>query len=85
MPRYLVEIYVPRARGDDADASGRRARIAAEAMSRRGVPIRLVRTTVLPDDETCFHLVEAASPGEVGELCRLAGLGRVRIVAAVES
>ena len=85
MPSYLVEMYVPLAHAGEADAAGRRARIAADEMSRRGVPIRLVRTTVLPDDETCFHLVEALSQGEVGELCRLAGLGHVRIVPAVET
>ena len=85
VPSYLVEMYVPRARAGDAHASGRRARAAAEEMSHGGVPIRFVRTTALPDDETCFHLVEAPSSAEVGALCRRAGLGHVRIVHAVET
>jgi hypothetical protein len=48
------------------------------------VPIRYVRTTVLPDDETCFHIVEALSAQAVGELCRRTGLEHARIVTAVD-
>lgn len=58
MPTYLVEAYMPHAQ--EARAAGRRARAAAEELSREGVPIHYVRTTFLPDDETCFHLFEAA-------------------------
>jgi hypothetical protein len=43
-----------------------------------------VRATFLPDDETCFHLVEAPSAEAVAELSRRAGLGRARIVPVVE-
>jgi hypothetical protein len=82
---YLVEAYLPRSRARDASASGRRARAAAEELSREGLPIRHVRTTFLPDDETCFHLVQASSAAAVDELCRRAGLGQVRIVGAVET
>jgi hypothetical protein len=82
---YLVEAYLRRSRARDASASGRRARAAAEELSREGLQIRHVRTTFLPDDETCFHLVEASSAAAVDELCRGAGLGQVRIVGAVET
>ena len=85
MPSYLVEVYLPRSRADEARAAGRRARAAAEELSREGVPIRYVRTTFLPDDETCFHLFEAASAEVVQEASRRAALGRARIVAAVEA
>jgi hypothetical protein len=84
MRSYLVEVYVPRARGRDASAAARRLREAVAELSERGTPIRHVRTTFLPDDETCFHLVEAASSDVVGEVCQRAGLGHVRIVVAVE-
>jgi hypothetical protein len=43
-----------------------------------------VRTTFLPDDETCFHVFEAASEEAVGEVCRRAGIGSGRIFPAVE-
>jgi hypothetical protein len=84
MPRYLVEAYVPRSRAGGGRAAGREARAAAEVLAREGTPVRYVRTTFLPDDETCFHVFEAASEEAVGEVCRRAGIGSGRIVPAVE-
>ena len=84
MPSYLVEVYLPRSRAREARAAGRRARAAAEQLSREGVPVRYVRTTYLPDDETCFHIFEAASEEAVSEACRRAGIGTGRIVPALE-
>jgi hypothetical protein len=40
--------------------------------------------TLLPGDETCFHVFEAASEAAVAEACRLAGLETLRIVPALE-
>jgi Protein of unknown function (DUF4242) len=79
---YLAETYVARSGLDDACAAARRARAAAEELSLEGTPVRYVRTTFLPDDETCFHLIEAPSAEAVAELGRRAALGRLRIVAA---
>jgi hypothetical protein len=81
---YLVETYVPGAQAQDARVAGRRARAAARKLSREGVSVRHVRTTLLPGDETCFHLFKAASSDAVAEACRLAGLETPRIVPAVE-
>lgn len=85
MPSYLIEVYLPRSRAHEARAAGRRARLAAQELSREGVPIRFLRTTFLPDDETCFHLFEASTPGAVEEVSRRAALGRARIVRAIEA
>ena len=41
-----------------------------------------MRTTFLPNDETCFHLFEAHSIELVDEVSRRAGLGHARIVPA---
>jgi Nickel responsive protein SCO4226-like len=84
VPSYLVEAYVPRSRAQDARAAGRRARVVAERLSREGLHVRYVRTTFVPDDETCFHVFEAASAEAVDEVCQRAGLGSARIVPAVE-
>jgi hypothetical protein len=84
MPSYLVEAYVPRARAAEVRATGRGACAAAEELSREGTPVRYVRTTFLPDDETCFHVFEAASEDAVREVCGRAGIGSARIVPAVE-
>jgi Nickel responsive protein SCO4226-like len=82
VPRYLVEEYVPRSR--EARLAGRAARAAAEELAREGTPVHYVRTTFLPDDETCFHVFEAASEEAVGEVCQRARIGSGRIVRAVE-
>ena len=84
MPRYLVETYVPRTGADAARAAGRRARAAARQLSREGKPVRYVRTTFLPRDETCFHIFEAVSEDAVTEACRRAEIGSPRVVPAVE-
>jgi hypothetical protein len=80
----MVETYVPRLRTVEARAAGRRARAGADELSREGTPVWYVRTTFLPDDETCFHLFEAVSAGAVEEVSRRANLGRARVVAAVD-
>ena len=85
MPSYLVEAYMPHSHAHEARAAGRRARAAAEELSREGEPIRYVRTTFLPEDETCFHLFEAASTDAIEEVSRRAELGRARVVPAVEA
>ena len=84
MANYLVETYVPGTQAQDARAAGRRARAAARKVSRRGVSVRYVRTTLVPGDETCFHVFEAASHDAVAEVCRLAGIESPRIVPAIE-
>jgi Protein of unknown function (DUF4242) len=83
MPSYLAEVYLPRSRAHELRATARRACAAAAELSREGVPIRYIRTTYLPDDETCFHHFEAPTPAAVEEATRRAALGRVRIVPAI--
>jgi hypothetical protein len=84
VPSYLVETYVAGTRVQDARAAGRRARAAARKLSRAGVPVRYIRTTLLPGDETCFYVFEAVSHDAVAEACRLAGLETPRIVPVIE-
>ena len=84
MPTFLVETYLPRSRVADAKAIGREAGARARELTREGTQIRYVRLTLLPDDETCFHVFEAASADAVAEVCRRAGIGAGRIVSALE-
>jgi hypothetical protein len=67
--RYLFELYLSRAGSDGADGAAERARSAAEAMAREGLPVRWLRTIFVPEDETCFYLFEAGS----AEVVRAAG------------
>ncbi len=80
MLSYLVEVYLPRSRADEARATARRARAAAEQLTREGMAVHYVRTTFLPADETCFHLFEASSAEVVEEVSRRAELSRARVV-----
>jgi hypothetical protein len=84
VPGYLVEAYIPHLRIQDARAAGLHVRALAEELSREGTPVRHVRTTFVPGDETCFLFFEAASEEAVGELCRRAAIDSPRIVLAVE-
>lgn len=85
MRRYLVEVYLPRSRADEAHSTGRRARAASDDLTRHGVEVRYVRMTYMPDDDTCFYVFEAASVAIVEEACRHADLGSARIVPVIEA
>lgn len=83
MTSFLVERYAaglnePRVRSLAAEVQA-----AAEAMTRRGVPVRHVYSIFVPEDETCFHLLEAPSNEAVRAACAWAGLSFERIVETV--
>lgn len=84
MPSYLVETYVPRGRAEELEALGDELRAAIAELGREGVVVRYLRTTLVPDDETCFHVLEAPSAQAVARVCRRAGLDGTRVVSAVE-
>jgi hypothetical protein len=84
VPMYLAEAYIPRSSARGGHEAGLEARAAAEELAHEGASVRYVRTTFLPDDETCFHVFEASSEAAVQEVCRRAGIGSPRIVPAVE-
>ena len=84
MASFLVETYIPDADAQDPHVAGRRMRDAARRLSREGISVRYVRTTLLPGDEMCFHVLAADSRDAVAAACRLAGLERARIVDALE-
>jgi Protein of unknown function (DUF4242) len=73
---FLVELYVPRGSGSGVDA---------EVLARFGTGVRYVRSILVPEDETCFLLFEAASIGDVREAARIAGFPFARISEAVTS
>jgi hypothetical protein len=80
MAEYLVELYVPDALV--ADNGAELARMSATRMSHNGVPIRLVRSIFLPEDETSLLLFEAASAEVVMQTALDAGLSVDRIAEA---
>ena len=72
---YLAEGYLSRERSHELDVLTERLRVAPA--------VRHVRSYFVPDDETAFHLFEAASPDAVREALERVGL-RVDRVAGAE-
>jgi hypothetical protein len=77
VPSYLVETYAPLGRADEVEAALARLANGREA-------VRHLRATFVPEDETCFHLVEAPSLEAVREALQRAAIPYERIVEAVE-
>jgi len=77
--RYLAEFYLPGCDVDLADLA-RRARVSAERFSRTGPAVRFVGAIHAPEDESCFAIYDADSPGGVTAAGSLAGIVFDRVV-----
>jgi hypothetical protein len=82
MNEFLAEAYVSRTDADVVAHCATRAQRGAEALTREGTPVRYLRSIFVPDDETCFYLLEAASVDGVRALADRAGLHFERIAEA---
>jgi hypothetical protein len=69
--RYLVELSLPEAGWQDIDHLIRRARYSADGSANN---VRFVRAIFVPEDGSCYLLLEGASAQAVKEAGRLAGL-----------
>jgi hypothetical protein len=85
MPSYLVETYLGRGLAGERASRERRARSAAEELTRRQAPVRFDHSIYLPEDETCFFVFEAATGRDAALTARLAGLDPIRVVEADSS
>ncbi len=65
---FLAERYLPSGSRALAVAESVRVQAATEVLRVGGLPIRYLGSTLVPADETCFSLFEAASIGEVRRL-----------------
>jgi hypothetical protein len=83
MPSYLIESYLPRSRSSELPAVVGRLRHATETLTAEGTHVRHLRSTFLPSDELCLHLIEAESATTAGEASRRAAIEPARVVQAV--
>jgi len=85
VPSYLVETFLPRGAAGERAARERRARSAAEELTRKGTSVRFDRTIHVPEDEICFFVFDAPSSRDAALAGQLAELGHLRVVEAVSS
>ena len=85
MPSYLVETFLPRGGAGERTARERRARSAAEELTRQGTRVRFDRTIHVPEDEICFFVFEAPSGQEAALVAQRAELDPLRVVEAVST
>ena len=83
MASFLAESYAPRLGADGLELIVTRARAAAESLDGPSGRVRHVRSYVVPGDEMCFHVFEAASVEEVVRVSELAGIEVERVVEAI--
>lgn len=85
MPDYCLELYVAGGSRAALEEAVGRARAAAESFGARGSSVRYLRSTYLPEDETCLHFFAAASGEDVAEAARQAGLTGNRITRSIDT
>jgi len=85
MPSYLVETYLARGDADERTARERRARSAAEELTRGTTRVRFDRSIHVPDDEICFYVFDAPSARDVTHVVQRAGLDPIRVIEAISS
>ena len=88
MATYVIETYLSRARAAEFEAVTARLRdaiavtVMTMARSNAEPPVRLIRSYFVPEDETCFHVLEALSTEAAAEISRRAGLSPERVLEA---
>ena len=80
LKRFLVEAYTP-AETVICEIE-KRARRAAKELSKAGTPVRYLHPIFIPEDEICFHLLDAATSAAAAEAIRRAGVAAHRISEA---
>ena len=85
MPSYLVETFLARGQAGERAACERRARSAAEELTRESKRVRFERSIHVPEDEICFFVFDAPSGREAALVAQRAGLDALRVVEAVSS
>jgi hypothetical protein len=85
VPSYLVETFLARGAAGERQARERRARSAAEEMTREETRVRFEGSTHVPEDEICFFAFAAASAREAALVAHRAALQPLRVVEAIRS
>ena len=85
MPSYLVETYLARGLAGERSARERRARSAAEELTREHLSVRFDHSIHVPEDEICFFVFDAPTGRDAAFVAERAGLDPIRVVETVTS
>jgi hypothetical protein len=85
MPSFLVETSLARGGAGERTTRERRARSAAEELTREGTRVRFDRLIHVPEDEICFFVFDAPSGHEAVLAAERARREPVGVVEAVSS
>jgi hypothetical protein len=85
VPSYLVETFLARGAAGERQAREKRARSAAEAMTREGTCVGFEGSIHVPEDEICFFTFEAPSGREAALVAHRARLEPLRVTEAIPS
>ena len=83
MAVYVGERYIPRADPATALAEAERIRIAVLRLAPGGVPVRLLSTTFVPNEEWVFDLFEAETLELVRDVYREGSVAVERVTEGV--
>jgi hypothetical protein len=83
VPTFLVEAYAPGISKQTRGQLEQQARDAVREVAAEGRQISYLTSIFIREDETCFHLFEAASAEDVEAVSARAALSLTRIVEAV--
>jgi hypothetical protein len=78
---FLLELYVPKADCAAVTVDAARLASAAAKLTADGTSVRVLRTIYVPEDETCYVLVEASTAEAVQDAATRASLAVERLVA----
>jgi uncharacterized protein DUF4242 len=79
---FVIESYMSRTGTGELDAAAARLRAAIAEMPESAGRVRYLRSMFVPDDEICFHVIEAPSHQVAVDAAGRAGLTPDRVVKA---
>jgi hypothetical protein len=85
VPSYIVETYLARGRAGERAARERRARSAAEELTKGPSRVRFDCSIYVPADEICFFVFDAPSGRDAALAAERALLDPIRVVKAISS
>jgi hypothetical protein len=83
MGSFIVELYIARGEERALARAVELTQAAAERLTHQGTPVRHLRSLFVPEDETCFLLLEAEDAQTAQAAAGAAGLPFERPATAV--